>query len=83
MDIKRAFERSKEVKPQTPNKAVQDMTERRTQHGLPVVRIQYSANFLRDPELSRVEVAGARSLHVRDRIVERTGDRRRGSRPAM
>jgi hypothetical protein len=46
------LKRSKKVKPQTPLEVTRGLTIRRTQRGIPVVRVHYSANPQRDPEIN-------------------------------
>ena len=49
--VDQLVQRSKKLKPQTPLEVLRGMTIRRTQGGIVVGRLHYSANPLRDPEL--------------------------------
>lgn len=49
-NVQQAIERSKRVPAQTPVEIMKGMTLRRTEGGIPVVRLHYSAHPQRDPE---------------------------------
>ncbi len=50
--VDKLVKQSKKLKPQTPLEVVRGMTIRRTQGGIVVARVHYSANPLRDPEIN-------------------------------
>lgn len=51
MSIKRALEETKTLEPQTPVDVMRGVHLRRTSGGIPVVKIHYSADPARDPEI--------------------------------
>lgn len=64
MDVKKALKKSREATPQTPVEIVRGMTVRRTKGGIPVIKLHYSADPERDPNLNPAWKKTQRALYT-------------------